>query len=69
MADYYRHELRNIQYHLPNHEFTTMEKQLLIINMKYFAGHSKYLTQMLKVVDWNDAGMADYAIKVLKKST
>lgn len=66
VTDYYRHELRNTQYLLPDHEFSDIERKILLVNMKHLAGHSKYLSQMLKVINYEDAGQADYALSILK---
>jgi hypothetical protein len=51
-SDYYRHTLSNIQYVLPNHTFTDIERKILLVNMKHLSGHSKYLAPLLKVVPW-----------------
>lgn len=66
VTDYYRHELRNTQYCLPDHHFSDIERKILLINMKHLAGHSKYLTQMLKVINYEDEGQVQYALKILK---
>jgi hypothetical protein len=66
VADYYRHELRNTQYLLPDHVFSDIEKKILIINMKHLSCHSKYLTQLLKVINYEDEGQVQYALKILR---
>ncbi len=48
----YLEYLRSMQYYLPNHEFTSVEKTVLDVNHPLFVGHSKYLMQWLKSIEW-----------------
>jgi len=55
-ADVKRHyfdHLRNIQYYLPNHHYSDIDKKLLKINAPYFSKHSKYLVHLIKSMNWN----------------
>ena len=47
-------KLRSIQYKLPTDELTKLEKDLLWANRKNFCGHSKWLIQLLKIIDFRD---------------
>ncbi|KDO32560.1 hypothetical protein SPRG_03035 [Saprolegnia parasitica CBS 223.65] len=42
---------RQIQYYLPSHPLSPREKDLLIRNRRFLAGHSKWLLQLVKAVD------------------
>lgn len=50
---HYFNHLRNIQYYLPNHKYTEIDKKFLKINSHYFSRHSKYLVHLIKSIDWN----------------
>jgi hypothetical protein len=45
--------LRNIQYYLPNHIYSDFDKKILYVNAPYFSKHSKYLTHLIKSIDWD----------------
>ena len=47
---HYRDQLRNIQYYLPNHNYSDTDKKLLAINCHFFAKHSKYLIHYIKSI-------------------
>ncbi|OQR98218.1 phosphatidylinositol kinase (PIK-D) [Achlya hypogyna] len=42
---------RQIQYYLPSHPLSPREKDLLVRNRRFLAGHSKWLLQLVKAVD------------------
>eukprot|EP01119_Soliformovum_irregulare_P019515 TRINITY_DN6197_c0_g1_i1.p1 TRINITY_DN6197_c0_g1~~TRINITY_DN6197_c0_g1_i1.p1 ORF type:complete len:910 (-),score=209.28 TRINITY_DN6197_c0_g1_i1:32-2761(-) len=46
---------REIQYYLPCQTLTPNEKKLLWGNRKYLAGHSLWMLQLVKAVDWEDS--------------
>lgn len=48
IAKFFISSFRNIQYSLPNHEFTEIEKNILWNNRYFIIGHSKYHIQLLK---------------------
>lgn len=52
VSNHYCEHLRNIQYYLPNHTYTTIDKGLLMANSHHFAGHSKYTVSLIKSIDW-----------------
>jgi hypothetical protein len=52
---HYYDTLRNIQYCLPNHRYTSTEKKILLVNAKYFSKHSKYLVHLINSMDWNSS--------------
>ena len=53
IKNHYFDHLRNIQYYLPNHRYSDIDKKLLQINAPYFSKHSKYLVHLIKSLDWN----------------
>lgn len=53
IKSYYVDHLRNIQYYLPNHNYSDIDKKLLKINAQHFSGHSKYLVHLIKSMEWN----------------
>lgn len=48
----YLDQLRNIQYYLPNHTYTTIDCKLLDINASHFLQHSKYMMHYIKSIPW-----------------
>ena len=52
VKNHYFDHLRNIQYYLPNHKYTDIDKKLLKINGPHFSKHSKYLLHLIKSLDW-----------------
>jgi len=52
VKNYYFDHVRNIQYYLPNHEYTDIDKKLLRVNAHHFSQHSKYLVHLIKSIDW-----------------
>jgi hypothetical protein len=44
---------RQIQYYLPSHPLSENEKRLLLRNRAYLGGHSKWLLQLVKAVDFS----------------
>ena len=47
---HYFDHLRNIQYYLPNHKYTDVDKKILKINAQNFSKHSKYLVHLIKSI-------------------
>lgn len=52
-SKYYFDHLRNIQYYLPNHKYTEIDKNMLYVNAHNFCSHSKYLTHLIKSIEWD----------------
>lgn len=44
---------RQIQYYLPTHRLSEREKALLIINRHFLAGHTKWILQLIKAIDFS----------------
>lgn len=59
IKNYYFDNLRNIQYYLPNHRYTEIDKKLLKINAPYFSKHSKYLVHFIKSIYLHDPNNID----------
>lgn len=60
-------KLRDIQYKLPTDRLTQLEKELLWANRQYFCGHSKWLVQMLKIIDYKNADQVGELDEILSK--
>jgi phosphatidylinositol 3-kinase len=58
--------LRELQYRLPTKEFSQNERVLLWMNRGYFSGHSKWLYQLLRVLDWDNEYIYNELIVILK---
>ena len=54
LANYYLSQFREIQYYLPNHKFSKLDKKLLWSNRRLIIGHNKYLIQLLNSIDYED---------------
>lgn len=54
IKNHYFHHLRNIQYYLPNHRYSDIDKKLLKVNAKFFCGHSKYIVHLIKSINWEN---------------
>ncbi|GLD99134.1 hypothetical protein PINS_up007852 [Pythium insidiosum] len=44
---------RQIQYYLPTHRLSGREKALLIINRAFLSGHTKWILQLIKAIDFS----------------
>ncbi|TMW62565.1 hypothetical protein Poli38472_005183 [Pythium oligandrum] len=44
---------RQIQYYLPTHRLSEREKALLIINREFLCGHTKWIMQLIKAIDFS----------------
>lgn len=67
-AIYCLNKLREIQYKLPIEQFTALEKDLLWTNRNYFCGHSKWIVQILKIVDYTNVDQVKELNCLLSKS-
>lgn len=54
IKNHYFDHLRNIQYYLPNHLYSEMDKKILLVNASYFSKHSKYLVHLIKSIHWTN---------------
>jgi len=52
ISNYYLSNFRELQYSLPNHNFTNKERKMLLYNRFLFYGHSKLIVQLIKSIDW-----------------
>ncbi|KAJ0412531.1 hypothetical protein ATCC90586_006898 [Pythium insidiosum] len=44
---------RQIQYYLPTHRLSEREKALLVINRAFLSGHTKWILQLIKAIDFS----------------
>ena len=58
---------RGLQYRLPWYRPSASEHDYLLRNMRYFAGHSRWLVLMLKALDWNNEQLAATACRLLSE--
>ena len=54
LANFYLSKIREIQYYLIDHNYTNFDKKILWTNRKYFVGHSLWLVQLLRSIDYED---------------
>ena len=66
LSNYYLSTFRELQYTLPNYKHTRVEKALLIGNVQYFVGHSKWIVQCFKSLSYNDYHDRQTAKKCLR---
>lgn len=62
-SDLKLNKLREIQYLLPNHAFSALEKRLLWVNRKYIIDHPKYLVQLLRSIDYHDYREREFKLR------
>lgn len=65
VRDHYLDHMRNIQYYLPNHIYSQIDKKILKANAKFFSQHSKYLVHLIKSIDWNSSSESESIISIL----
>ena len=63
---YCLNKLRDIQYKLSVENIDTIEKKLLLNNMNYFSGHSRWLIQIIKTIDFENKDHVDKLENILK---
>lgn len=66
LANYYLSQFREIQYYLPNHVFSKLDKKLLWGNRHLLVGHSKFLVQLLNSIDYEHYDIT-YQLKEITK--
>ncbi|OWZ23321.1 Phosphatidylinositol kinase [Phytophthora megakarya] len=59
---------RQIQYYLPTHRLSEREKKMLIINRKFLGGHTKWLLQLVKAVDFSEENETELFIANMTES-
>jgi phosphatidylinositol 3-kinase len=70
VAKFYLSVFKQIQFFLPDHVFTERECNLLWVNRKYLAGHSRWLIPLIKSINWKKISIYDKkeVIELLTKS-
>ena len=66
IKNHYFDHLRNMQYYLPNHKYSEIDKKLLRVNAENFSQHSKYIVQLIKSIDWVNSPDLNLITKVIK---
>ena len=61
-------KFREIQYKLPSQELTKKEKQELWINKEYLIGHSRWMLQLIKSIDYSNTEQVNTLANLLKKN-
>ena len=54
ISKYYFSSMRELQYKFTDHKYSKKEIKVLETNSKYFAGHSKWILQLILVTDWEN---------------
>jgi hypothetical protein len=58
--------LRELQYARPTQPFSISDRRALYSNAQLFAGHSSWLVQLIKSVDWSDAKQSAKTMVILR---
>ncbi|CEG45400.1 Phosphatidylinositol kinase (PIK-D) [Plasmopara halstedii] len=59
---------RQIQYYLPTHRLSEREKKMLIINRKFLGGHTKWLLQLVKAIDFSNENETEHFVTNMTES-
>jgi hypothetical protein len=54
VSNYFLSRIREIQYYLSDHKYTIFDKKVLWANRHYIMGHSQWMIQLLKSIDYED---------------
>jgi len=65
-ALYVLSEIREIQYLPAHHRYTSLEKKVIWDHRKLFAGHGKWLLQLIRTVDWSILPVKMEVSKILR---
>lgn len=60
-------KIQEIQYYPSGKELTELEKKMLWINRKYFMGHSKWLSMLMKIVNWSNVAVTNEILSIIDK--
>ena len=52
LVNYHLSKIREMQYYLPNHKYTEYDRKNLWSNRHYFIGHSKWMIQLLRSINF-----------------
>lgn len=58
---------RDIQYKLPTSETTIRERNLIKTNSRFFSGHSRWISQLIKTTDLTNDDCIDETISIIKQ--
>ena len=65
-ANFWIAALRQLQYRLPSHQFDARERRMLINNAPHLVGHSSWMVQLLRVIDWADPAETARALRLVQ---
>ena len=54
VANFHLTKIRDMQYYFPNHQFTKYDRRNLWINRNHFIGHSQWMIQLLRSIDFTE---------------
>ncbi len=54
VSNYFLSRIREIQYYLSDHKYSDFDKKVLWKNRHYIMGHSRWIVQLLKSIDYED---------------
>merc|ERR1711871_11713 len=66
-ANYCISNFRDIQYYLPKQNLSSHEKKLLWNNRNLLCGHSKWMVQLIKSLDWGELEKVNIVLELLTK--
>lgn len=67
VANYFLSKIREIQYYLSDHKYSDFDKRVLWNNRYYVMGHSQWMVQLLKSIDYEDYGTTKNKLDEVKK--
>ncbi len=70
VSKYYFSYFREIQYFFPDHKFNKKEKKILYLNRFNFYGHSKWLLQLILIIDWENqkSSIKQHILSIIKSN-
>ena len=67
LSIYYLSRFREIQYYLYDHKYLELDKKLLWINRDYLYGHSVWLLQLIRSIDYRSYNDRSYKLPIIEK--
>jgi Phosphatidylinositol 3- and 4-kinase/FYVE zinc finger len=65
VANFFLSKIRNMQYYMPNHIYNDFDRQTLWNNRNNFIGHSQWMIQLLRSIDFTDFDKVNELERVL----
>lgn len=68
ISRYYLSRFREIQYYFTGQEYSQWDKQVIHLNRYHFAGHSKWLVQLICMTHWSNKTEAHDTMTILRQT-